>query len=98
MNIQAIMKQAQTLQKEMMKEKEVIDNTEFEGENGFVLVTVNGKKEILSVKIRQNQIESDDIEILQDMILIATNNAMKKVDELTEQKMSKFTNVMPGLF
>ena len=98
MNIQAIMKQAQSLQKEMMKEKEVIDNTEFEGENGFVLVTVNGKKEILSVKIRQNQIESDDIEILQDMILIETNNAMKKVDELTEQKMSKFTNVMPGLF
>ena len=65
MNIQAIMKQAQSLQKEMMKEENL------------------GK---------------EDIELLQDMILIAMNNAMKKVDELTEQKMGKFTNSMPGLF
>ncbi len=98
MNIQAIMKQAQSLQKEMMKEKEAIDQTVFEGENGFVKVTVNGKKEVLSVVISEENLGKEDIELLQDMILIAMNNAMKKVDELTEQKMGKFTNSMPGLF
>ena len=98
MNIQAIMKQAQSLQKEMMKEKEAIDQTEFEGENGFVTVKINGKKELLSVKINEEKLEKEDIELLEDMILIATNNAMKKVDDLTEEKMGKFANSMPGLF
>ncbi len=98
MNIQAIMKQAQSLQKEMLKEKDEIDKTEFTGENGLVKVTLNGKKEILKVKILKEKLETEDIELLEDMILVAMNNAMKKVDDLTEKKMGKFTNAMPGLF
>lgn len=98
MNIQAIMKQAQSLQKDMMKAKEEIDKTEFMGENGFVTVKMNGKKEILEIKIASESLEKEDIELLEDMILIATNMAAKKVDEMTEQKMGKFTNSMPGLF
>lgn len=99
MNIQALMKQAQTLQKDMQKQEEEIENTTFEGESSLVKVTVNGKKEVLSISIQnKEQLEKDDLEILEDMIMIALNNAFKKVDELREKKMSKYSNMMPGLF
>ena len=98
MNIQAMMKQAQKLQKDMMEEKEKIDKMECEGTSSFVTVKANGKKEILSVKIEQDSLEKDDIEMLEDMILVATNKALKKVDDTTEQKMGKYTQGLPGLF
>ncbi len=98
MNMQAIMKQAQNLQKEMLKTKEEIDNTTFEAESSFVKVVVNGKKEILDIKINTDSIDTEDIEMLQDMILVAMNQALKKVDDYTEQKMAKYGNMMPGLF
>ena len=98
MNIQAMMKQAQKLQKEMMTEKEKIDKMEFEGKSSFVTVKVNGKKEILNVKIEQESIGKEDIEMLEDMILVATNEALKKVDDTTEQKMGKYTQGLPGIF
>ena len=95
--MQAIMKQAQAMQKDMMKIKDEIDKTEFTGESSFVSVKVNGKKEVLEVNVNSEEILKDDIEILQDMIVVATNQAMKKVDDLTEQKMGKYSNI-PGLF
>lgn len=99
MNIQAIMKQAQTLQKDMQKQEEEIEKTEFEGESSLVKVKVNGKKEVLSITIaNKDSLEKDDLEILEDMIMVALNNAFKKVDDLREQKMSKYSNMMPGLF
>ncbi len=98
MNMQAVLKQAQNMQKEMMKVKEEIDNTEFTGESSLVKVTVNGKKEVLSVEIdSSNDLEKDELEMLQDMIMVAVNEANKKVDDETEKKMSKFGN-LPGLF
>lgn len=97
MNIQALMKQAQSLQKEMLKTKEEIDRMEFTKINGFVTVKVNGKKEILSVKIDPTELGLDDIEALQDMILICINQVFKEVDALTESKMQKYSNI-PGLF
>ncbi len=96
MNMQAIMRQAQSMQKEMLKIKNEIDNMEFVGESSFVSVTVNGKKQIVDVKINQ-KVEADDIDILPDLFVVATNNALKQVDDVTERKMSKFGNV-PGLF
>lgn len=98
MNMQAIMKQAQNLQKDMLKTKTEIDNTTFEAESSFVKVTVNGKKELLDIKIDTDSIAEEDIEMLQDMILVAVNQAFKKVDDYTEQKMAKYGNIMPGLF
>ena len=99
MNMQALMKQAQKLQKDMMSAKDEIDNTEFEGENGLVKVTVKGTKEVTKVKINsEDTLEKEDIEMLEDMILLAINEANKKVDEMTESKMGKFGNSMPGLF
>ena len=99
MNIQALMKQAQTLQKDMQKVEEEIEKTTFEGESSLVKVQVNGKKEVLSVTIQnKEQLEKDDLEILEDMIMVALNNAFKKVDDLREKKMSKYSNMMPGIF
>ncbi len=99
MNIQAIMKQAQSMQKDMQKVEEEIENTTFEGESNLVKVKVNGKKEVLSITIENKEsLDKDDLEILEDMIMVALNNAFKKVDDLREKKMSKYTNMMPGLF
>ncbi len=97
MNMQAMLKQAQALQKDMMKVKDEIDNSEFEGESSLVKVTVKGTKEVVSVNINAESLDSDDIEALQDMIVVAINQANKKIDDITEQKMSKFGNI-PGLF
>lgn len=92
-----MLKQAQALQKDMMKVKDEIDSTEFTGESSFVKVTIKGNKEITNVKIDAESLDSDDIDALQDMILVAVNSAMKKIDETTEKKMGKFGNI-PGLF
>lgn len=98
MNIQAMMKQAQKLQSDMMKAKDEIDKMEFSSANGLVTVKINGKKEVLEVKIENDSdFSSDDLEMLQDMIVIATNDAMKQVDKVTEEKMGRFSSI-PGLF
>ena len=98
MNIQAMMKQAQALQKDMLKIKEEIDKTEFVGESSLVKVTVLGTKQIIKIEIdHKEDLDSDDLEMLEDMIMVAVNDAMKKVDESTEKKLGKFGNI-PGLF
>ncbi len=98
MNLQTMMKQAQKLQKEMMNAKKEIDEMEFTGKSSFVTITVKGTKEIKNVKIDAEKIENDEIEMLEDMILVATNEALKQVDKKTEEKMGKYTQGMPGLF
>lgn len=95
MNIQALMKQAQSLQKDMMKAKEEIDNMIFEGESSFVKVEVKGTKEVVKVTI-QDEISNDDKEMLEDMLVVALNQAFSKVDKTTEQKMGKFSSMLPG--
>ncbi len=98
MNIQAMMKQAQALQKDMLKIKSEIDNSEFVGENAMIKIVIKGTKEIVDVILKVNDaLDKDDLEMLQDMIKSAYNEAAKKVDEVTEKKMGKFGNI-PGLF
>ena len=70
----------------------------FEGKSSLVTVKVNGKKEILEVKITEDDMLKDDLSILEDMILLAVNDAMKKVDQATDEKMKKYSNMMPGMF
>lgn len=99
MNPNAMMKQIQNLQKEVMKEQEKINNTIFTGESSLVKVEVKGTKELVSVKIdRETQVDSDDLEALEDMIVLAVNNAIKKIDKETENKLGKYTSGIPGLF
>ena len=98
MNMQAMLKQAQKLQKDMLATQEEINNKEFTGKSSIVTVKMNGKKELLDVKIAMEEIEADDVELLQDMITVAFNDAMKQIDKETESKMGKYTQGMPGLF
>lgn len=97
MNMQAMLKQAQALQKDMLKAKEEVDSAEFEGESSLVKVTLKGNKEVVKVEINAESLDKDDIEALQDMIVVAMNDANKKIDSMTEEKMGKFSSI-PGLF
>lgn len=98
MNMQAMLRQAQNMQKEMMKTQEEINNMTFIGENGFVKVTMKGTKRIEKVEISNNELDSSDIELLQDMILVAVNSSLEQIDKITEEKMGKYTRGLPGLF
>jgi hypothetical protein len=98
MNMQAMLKQAQALQKDMLKAKDEVDKTEFVGESSLVKVTMKGTKECVKVEITSDDsFDKDDIEVLEDMIVVAINDANKKIDKMTEEKMGKFGNI-PGLF
>lgn len=98
MNMQAMLKQAQNLQKDMLKVKGEIDNTEFVGESSLVKITSLGTKKVVKVEINKDEFNDDlDVEMLEDMILLAINDVNKKIDDETEKKMSKFGNI-PGLF
>ncbi|MBQ8891979.1 MAG: YbaB/EbfC family nucleoid-associated protein [Bacilli bacterium] len=99
MNMQALMRQAQNLQKDMLKTKEEIDKMEFTGTSSNVSVKVNGKKEVINVKIDvDSDFDASDIEILEEMVQVAVNDALKQVDKETEKKMGKYSSMMPGLF
>lgn len=98
MNIQAMMKQAQQLQKNMMSAKEEIDKTIYVGKSAMVNVEVYGSKKISKIKIDVDELSNDDIEMLEDMIVVALNDAMKQIDEETEAKLGKYTQGIPGLF
>lgn len=98
MNIQAMMKQAQKIQKEMMEAKEAINNTTYEGSSSFISVKVKGTKEIVEINIDQESLDKEDIEMLQDMLMVAINEANKKIDKDVEARLGKYTQGMPGLF
>ena len=98
MNIQAMMKQAQKLQKDMMNAKKEIDETLFENTKSFVTVRAKGNKKIESIKIDIEKIEKDELEMVEDLILVTINELMDKIDDETERKMGKYTQGMPGLF
>ncbi len=97
MNMQAMLKQAQALQKDMLKSKEEVDNADFVGESSLVKITMKGTKKVTEVKILAETLDKDDLEALEDMLLVAYNQASDKVDETLEKKMGKFGNI-PGLF
>ena len=101
-NMNNLMKQAQKLQKQMEESQKELENSEFEASTGggAVSVKVNGKKEVLSVNIKEEVVDPGDVEMLEDLILSAVNEALRKADEETANKMCKLTGGMniPGLF
>ncbi len=101
-NMNKMMKQMQKMQKEMAKAQEELGEQRIEGTAGGGMVTVimTGHKEVVDVNIKEEVVDPEDVEMLQDLVLAATNDALKKVDELTNQKMGKFTQGMnlPGMF
>ena len=97
MNMQALMAQAQKMQRDITKKKEEIDNMEFEGNSEMVNIKMSGKKEVLSVKIKcEGTLDSDDVEALEDMIKIAVNDAIDKIN--SEQLGAYNTGGLGGLF
>ncbi len=97
MNMQQIMQQAQRMQREITKKKEVLDATIFDGKSEWVELQFNGKKELKSFKIiKDGIIDEDDKEMLEDMINIAIKDAFKKIDEATEKEMGQYAS-MSGL-
>ncbi len=101
-NMQQLARQAQKLQQQMMKIQEEVEAREFSASagGGMVSVTVNGKKEILSLTIKPEAVDPDDVEMLQDMVLAAMNEALREAGETVEREMGKVTGGMgiPGLF
>ena len=87
--MQQLMKQAQKMQAEMQKAQEELENAEIEGvaQGDAVKVIMNGKKVVSSVSINPDYVDVDDIEMLEDLIVVALNDAYKKADELNKKKM-----------
>ncbi|MYL50648.1 YbaB/EbfC family nucleoid-associated protein [Halobacillus litoralis] len=97
-NMNNMMKQMQKMQKKMMKAQEELYEMTFESSagGGMVKVTANGKKEITDVEIDEEVVDPDDVEMLQDLIITATNDVLKQVDDKTNDTMGQFTKGMPG--
>jgi DNA-binding YbaB/EbfC family protein len=101
-NMQKMMKQMQKMQKDMAKAQEELGEQRIEGTagGGMVTVIVTGHKEIVDVQIKEEVVDPEDVEMLQDLVLAATNDALKKAEELTNSTMGQFTKGMnlPGMF
>ncbi|MBR2323211.1 MAG: YbaB/EbfC family nucleoid-associated protein [Clostridia bacterium] len=87
--MQQLMKQAQKMQAEMQKAQEELENAEIEGvaQGDAVKVIMNGKKVVSSISINPDYVDLDDIEMLEDLIVVALNDAYQKADEMNKQKM-----------
>lgn len=101
-NMNNVIKQAQKMQEEMEKvQSELEDKTvEATSGGGVVTVTANGKKEIISLKISPEAVDPDDVETLEDLVMVAINDAIKQADEMMAEGMSAVTGGLniPGLF
>lgn len=98
MNMQALMQQAQKMQRDLTKKKDELNKKEFNGTSELVDVVFTGDKKLVSVNIKEADITSDDKEILEDTITIAVNDAMKKIDKETESMLGAYGNQFGGLF
>ena len=97
MNMQNLMAQAQRMQRDIEKKKEEIDKMTFEVQNDLVKVIFNGKKEMISIKIKED-IDLSDLDLLEDMIVLACKEAIKKVDAEVENKLGSYGSGLSGLF
>ena len=97
-----LMKQAQKMQQDLMKAQEELANKVVEGTSGggMVIVEMNGKNQVLSLKIDPEVVDPNDVEMLEDLIIAALNEAQEKISKSSESEMGKLTGGMniPGLF
>jgi nucleoid-associated protein EbfC len=101
-NMQGMMKQMQKMQKQMAVAQEELNEKRLEGAagGGMVKVIVSGDKQVVEVIIDPSVVDPEDVEMLQDLVVIATNDAMAKAEELTNSTMGQFTKGLnlPGMF
>ena len=100
--MQGMLKKVQKMQSEMTKLQEELKEREVEGTAGgeAVKAVVNGNKNLVSLTLSPDAVDTEDVEMLQDLIVTAVNDAMKKVDEMTEKELGKVTGglKLPGMF
>jgi len=98
-NMQGMMKKMQKMQKEMKEAQEKLNETEFTGSanNDLVTVIITGDKKVKTVNIKEEVVDPDDKEIIEDLVLLATNDALEKVDQETEKVMGKYTQGLGGM-
>ena len=97
MNMQNLMAEAQRVQKELERINKDIESSVFEGVSGAVKVLISGKNEVIKVEIIDSEILNDK-ETLEDMIMLAINAALQKLNKTKEDKLGKYTGGMRGLF
>lgn len=100
MDLQRLLKQAQKMQKEVTKVEKELNETEYEGKNGPVSVKINGKNEVLEVKLEEEVLSADNKDMLEDMLKLAFNEANAKARKEREEKMNSLTAgvSIPGIF
>ena len=98
-NMNNLMKQAQRMQKQMEETTKELEEKEITASagGGAVEVTVSGKKEVVKIKLSEEVVDPDDIEMLEDLIMAATNEALREMDELSNKEMSKITGGLGGV-
>ena len=99
-NMQQLMRQAQKLQEQMTKAQEELEEREYTAQagGGMVTVTVTGKNTLKALEIKPECVDPDDVEMLQDMILAAVNEALRNAEETRNREMSKLAPGMGGMF
>ncbi|HIT61085.1 MAG TPA: YbaB/EbfC family nucleoid-associated protein [Candidatus Fimousia stercorigallinarum] len=97
-NMNQLMKQAQRMQKQMEKTQKELEESVYEATagGGVVKVQVSGKQEILSLSLAEEVVDPDDIEMLEDLIIVAVNDALQQMADDKEEKLGKFTGGMGG--
>ena len=95
-NMQALMRQAQKMQEEALQAQKEVEESEVEGvaSNGLVTLSMNGNKEVLSLNIDPSIVDPDDVEMLEDLIIVAINDASAKIEKIRSEKMGKFGGLM----
>ncbi len=98
-NMQGMMKQVQKMQKDMEKEQEELNKKEFVGKaaNDYVKVIATGDRTVKDVQIKEDVIDPEDPEMLQDLIVSAVNDCLKNIENETKQTMGKYTKNLPGM-
>lgn len=98
-NMNNLMKQAQRMQRQMEESQKALEEKIFTAAagGGAVEVSVSGKREVTKVKLQEEAVDPDDIEMLEDLIMAATNEALRKVDEESASVMGKLTGGLGGL-
>lgn len=101
-NMQQLQRQMQKLQQQMANTQEQLEARSYEATSGggMVTATVSGKKQLVSLTVKPEAVDPEDVEMLQDMIVAAVNEALRQADEATEKEMGKLTGGLnvPGLF
>ena len=98
MNMNNMMKQVQKMQKQMEDAQKALEEAEFSATagGGAVQVTVSGKKVLTKVKLDPDAVDPDDVEMLEDLIMVAVNDALKQVEDANASNMAKMTGGMGG--